>query len=70
MATEITKNDIEKLSFEEAIKQLTEIVGQIENGQIKLQDSLDKYSQGMEIIKHCRSILQQAEKRIEKIAAD
>ena len=67
MAGQKAKNDISKLSFEEAIKELTEIVGRIEQGQIALQDSLQQYEKGMGLIKHCRTILQEAEKRIEKI---
>jgi exodeoxyribonuclease VII small subunit len=68
MAGQKAKNDISKLSFEEAIKELTKIVGQIEQGQIALQDSLQQYEKGMGLIKHCRTILQEAEKRIEKIS--
>lgn len=68
MADKKQKNDISKMSFEEAIKELTSIVGKIEQGQIPLQDSLEQYERGMALIKHCRTILQQAEKRIEKIA--
>ena len=67
MAGQKAKNDISKMSFEEAIKELTAIVGQIEQGQIALQDSLQQYEKGMGLIKHCRTILQKAEKRIEKI---
>jgi exodeoxyribonuclease VII small subunit len=61
------KNDIDKMSFEEAIKELTNIVGKIEEGQIPLQDSLEQYEKGMSLIKQCRKILQKAEERIEKI---
>ena len=64
------KNDTGKLSFEEAIKELTGIVGKIEQGQIPLQDSIEQYERGMALIKQCRGILQQAEKRIEKIAKE
>ncbi len=67
MADKKQKNDISKMSFEEAIKELTSIVSKIEQGQIPLQDSLEQYERGMTLIKHCRGILQQAEKRIEKI---
>jgi exodeoxyribonuclease VII small subunit len=67
MAENQKKNDIDKMSFEEAIKELTTIVGSIEQGQIPLETSLKQYERGMDLIKHCRSILQQAEKRIEKI---
>ena len=68
MAGQKAKDDISKLSFEEAIKELTEIVGRIEQGQIALQDSLQQYEKGMGLIKHCRTILREAEKRIEKIS--
>lgn len=68
MAGQKPKNEIGKLSFEEAIKELTDIVGKIEQGEITLQDSLQQYEKGMALIKHCRTILKQAEERIEKIS--
>jgi len=64
------KTKVEKLSFEDAIKELTDIVGKIEQGEIPLQDSLEQYEKGMSLIKHCRAILQEAEKRIEKISKE
>ncbi len=70
MAKSEAKNDITKMSFEEAIKELTGIVGKIEQGDISLQDSLQQYERGMALIKQCRTILQQAEKRIEKISQE
>ncbi len=68
MAEKKAKDDISKLNFEESIKRLKTIVDQIEQGEIPLQDSLEQYEQGMALIKHCRTILQTAEKRIEKIS--
>jgi len=70
MANTKKKDDIGKLSFEEAIKELTSIVGKIEQGEIPLQDSLTQYERGMALIKHCQNILRTAEKRIEKIAEE
>ena len=70
MAHKKQKNKTVQLSFEEAIKELTNIVGKIEQGQIPLQDSLDQYEKGMALIKHCRTILQKAEERIEKITKE
>ncbi len=69
-STKLTTGDVSKLSFEQAIKELTGIVGKIEQGEIALGDSLKQYERGMVLIKHCRKILQEAEKRIEKIAED
>ena len=66
MATE-KKDNVEKMSFEDSIKELTAIVSKIEQGEIPLQQSLEQYEKGMSLIKHCRDILQKAEKRIEKI---
>ncbi len=68
MADKKQNNSIEKMNFEEAIKELTSIVAKIEQGQIPLQESIDQYEKGMLLIKHCRLILLQAEKRIEKIS--
>ena len=68
MAEKKQKDDISKLNFEQAIKELTSIVGKIEQGEIPLQDSLTQYERGMALIKHCQNILRTAEKRIEKIS--
>ena len=67
MAEKKQKNDISKLSFEQAIKELTNIVEKIELGQTPLQESIQQYEKGMALIKHCRSILERCEKSIEKI---
>lgn len=64
------RDEITRLTFEQAIHQLKDIVGRIEQGEIPLQDSLDQYEKGMALIKHCRDILQKAEKRIEKISKE
>ena len=70
MAERKRKDDTSKLSFEESIEQLKEIVEQIEQGEIPLAESLDKYERGMSLIGHCRGILQRAEARIEKISKE
>jgi exodeoxyribonuclease VII small subunit len=70
MTSKKQKSAIGKLTFEQAIKELTSIVSQIEQGQIPLQDSLEQYERGMSLIKQCRAILQKAEKRIEKISKE
>ncbi|MEN6306668.1 MAG: exodeoxyribonuclease VII small subunit [Anaerohalosphaeraceae bacterium] len=59
----------EELSFEQAIDQLNQIVSRIEMGQVPLQESLEQYEKGMKMIRYCRGILQDAEKRIEMISA-
>lgn len=70
MTNEKKQDKIGELGFEEAIRSLTDIVEKIESGDTPLQSSLEQYEKGMALIKHCRGILQSAEKRIEKISAD
>ncbi len=62
------QKEIKEMSFEDTIQELRDIVTKIEEGQIPLQESIDKYERGMSLIKHCREALQQAEKKIEKIS--
>jgi len=64
------KDEVSTQTFEQAINQLKAIVDRIEQGQIPLQDSLEQYEKGMALIKHCRDILQKAQKRIEKISKE
>ena len=70
MAKKNEKNDIGKMTFEQAIDSLTGIVDGIETGQMPLAESIENYEKGMRLIKHCRGILKTAEKKIEKIAAE
>lgn len=64
----LTEEQVGKMTFEQAIGALTNIVENIEAGEIGLEQSLAQYEQGMAMIKHCRKILTQAEKRIEKLS--
>ncbi|NLX05972.1 MAG: exodeoxyribonuclease VII small subunit [Phycisphaerae bacterium] len=57
--------NLEKLTFEEAIAKLREIVEQVESGEVGLEDSIEQYELGCRLIQHCRSILDGAEQRIE-----
>ncbi len=68
MAKPTNPKDIDTLNFEQAIKTLTSIVDKIEQGEVPLQDSLDQYETGMTLIKHCRTLLHDAEARIEVIS--
>lgn len=61
----MAKKESEPQTFEQAVAQLEQIVAAIESGQIGLEESLARYEQGMALVKHCRGILDRAEKRIE-----
>jgi len=57
--------DIKTLKFEDALARLEEIVAQIEQGKVSLEESIQQYGQGIELIKQCRGVLDQAEKKIQ-----
>jgi len=61
-------NAKQKPSFEKALERLEQIVDQIESGKVPLEESIDKYAQGIELIKQCRSILESAERKIQVLA--
>lgn len=56
-----------KATFEEALSQLETIAEQIERGKIGLEESIDKYGEGMALVKHCRQILSKAENKIQQL---
>lgn len=56
-----------KLSFEEAYKQLTELVKKMESGELPLADSVQAYETGMKLKAYCEQLLKDAELKIEKL---
>ena len=60
--------DIAKLSFEDALKELEEIVRALESGKGKLEDAITSYERGAALRAHCERKLAEAQARIEKIA--
>ena len=51
------------------MEKLEAIVTAIESGQIELEESIEKYAEGMALIKHCRAILAEAEQKVQKLQA-
>ena len=54
-------------SLEEALGRLEEIVGEIEKTPPPLETLIDRYEEGMNLLRTCRERLDAAEKRIEII---
>ncbi|HPD60640.1 MAG TPA: exodeoxyribonuclease VII small subunit [Thermodesulfobacteriota bacterium] len=57
-------------TFEEAIKRLEEIVGELEKGEVPLDKTLSLFEEGVELSRFCRKKLDEAEKRIEMLLKD
>jgi exodeoxyribonuclease VII small subunit len=58
---------VKKLKFEDAMDQLDAIVEAMESGEVGIEESIAKYEEAMNLAAHCRSILDTAEQRIQKI---
>ncbi len=57
----------QKITFEQAMSELDEIVRKLENGQIPLEEAVKTYEKGMELKKICEEELKNAEMKIEKL---
>ncbi len=53
-----------KDNFETSMKKLEDIVNELENGNLNLDESVEKFEEGMKIAKECNNILEKAEKKI------
>ncbi len=52
------------LSFEQSLSELERVVSSLEQGELSLDESLEKYQAGMKYLRTCYSALQKAEKQI------
>lgn len=59
-----------KTNFEEQLAKLEQIVANLESGTLTLDDSLEQYKQGIGIIKNCNSIIETAQKEVEKLSKE
>lgn len=55
---------MKEIKFEEAIKKLEEISKELESGNLSLDESVNKFEEGMKLSKTCTKMLNEAEKRI------
>ncbi|MFA5325967.1 MAG: exodeoxyribonuclease VII small subunit [Bacteroidales bacterium] len=58
---------MKKISYEEALKQLDELVGQIEDPKRNLTTTGEDVKKAMELIKYCKELLRGDQDKIEKI---
>ncbi len=59
--------DIEKMSFEESITALEELVKKLESGTLDLDKSLEIYERATALRDHCKKILEESERKVRKI---
>ena len=58
---------VKKLSFEQSLSRLDEIVRHLEKGDLPLSASLSLYEEGTGLIKSCSKMLDEAEQKVVKL---
>jgi len=61
---------IEELAFDTALDRLEELAGQLEDGDIPLEESLLVYEQAVALFRHCRTRLSSVEQKLELLTRD
>tara|TARA_B100000965_G_scaffold145323_1_gene121144 strand:+ start:141 stop:368 length:228 start_codon:yes stop_codon:yes gene_type:complete len=67
---EFLKKDIKKLSYEESISELENILMNVQDENISLDKIQDNYIKGNLLLKHCEELLQIVEQEINEINQD
>ena len=57
-------------TFESSLSELEKIVGQLESGDLPLEESLKLFENGVRLSRECRERLTEAERRIEVLMKD
>ena len=63
----ISPQDLEGMSFEQALARLEQIVGELESGKAELERSIEIYEDGAALKAHCGKKLEAARLKVEKI---
>lgn len=66
----MTDTPVEKMSFEQAMKELEAVVDQLERGDVALDQSITLYERGAALKKRCEDELKRAEEKVAAITLD
>jgi exodeoxyribonuclease VII small subunit len=59
-----------KISFEKSLKQLEQIVQELESGNLPLEKAMKKFEEGVKLSKYCSEKLDETEKKISVLLHD
>ena len=63
----MNNNDLEKLTFEEAIKELERLVDNLDKGDVSLDEAIAAYDRGSQLKDYCQNKLNEAKMKVETI---
>lgn len=55
------------LPFEAALAELEHLIGQLEQGEPTLDEALQRFEQGVVLVRNCQAALRQAEQKVEQL---
>lgn len=64
------QNKVEELTYKEASQELERIIRSLESGDMELEESLESYTRGVELLKSLRSRLSEAEQKVSILLQD
>lgn len=56
-----------KITIEESFASLDVLIEELQNGDLTLEESFQKYEEGMKLIKNCNTAIDKVEKKLEVI---
>ena len=65
----MSNNDLEKLTFEKAMKELEELVDSLDKGDVSLDEAIAAYDRGSQLKDYCEKKLQEAKMKVDTIQA-
>lgn len=57
-------------TFEQSLERIHEIVGELEGGELSLEDSIKQFREGSTLIDHARKLIADAELRVKVLGED
>jgi len=65
-----TQTPVAEMSFEQAMRELEQVVGKLESGDVELDASIQLYERGAALKKRCEEKLKEAEEKVAAITLD
>ena len=66
----MTQTLVDEMSFEDAMRELEQVVSDLERGDVALELSIKLYERGAELKKRCETKLKEAEEKVAAITID
>lgn len=54
-------------NLEDSLAEITQLVDKMEHSELTLEQSLNHFERGVQLIKHCQKILEQAEQKVQML---